>query len=987
MFWRFGYHPASTMDALLDKDGVTLDELFEEEELLQECKSHNSKLVEFLCRPDILQQLLNMVIVDHFADDKDKSARYSYLASEIFSCDIFALSNAAIAQPGLLQSFWKLLDEPAPIEPHKASHFSKVNGILMQKKTGEMVEFVKSQPDSLSSILKHVGNSSIAELLLKIISLEEIPEGHGIVAWLSEQKLIPSLVERLNPNEGIETHNTAAQTLLDIIAVSYQNAGPMDQEEGFPISLGGGNSLVDELKSEAMMRKIFDYMLDQTAPNATSSLSSGVIIMIELIRRYCSEIEQAEFQQHQFQTQLLQSRGQEFGILPTPEKMKSLAVDLNELLKVIGEKVGDFTHLLEHPRNMKQANTTLGKSVPLGSERLRTCELFAEILHLQYLYFSSPLFERLVFGDAPEEDDDDSMMEGKEGGGVGEDGKDVDALSTGMDGMKLKPSAVRNVADELSGISELLVASNVLPMCLVLFYEFPWNNFLHSVVYDMIAKVFNTYSFTSQSSNFAHVGPDGNEILPAEDGSMTPLEEKMKQVSSVFKKLVISILVEGKLTTRITGAQRRNDTEASQAKGVRLGYMGHLTYISDEVTKLVEKCLEDFGPDVIDLISSEEWQTYLNGVLRETKDRDRQALGGVRPTNTQAASTFGKIDEADIVPLNPAPPPKNAGSSAATSIGGTMSARNEVDEDDEGMGNVSDFAPVLKEDTLERHLPSLRLALIIPFTHSESARVLNNLATSWTTHPPCDPTTHASYHVLTDLVFYYHKDILHYAPHLIKQLQTSVQKSPYHACFASIRFVNALLTDEEDVYPLGASKMFFHLFRTLSTGPLLRDHHSRTSASHHHQAFYYMEPDNTPCRRNWLDRIYEESAIPGDFWMRGSILRDRNPRVGDWSFSDHLNGNALYRADDARFIEFVLRVEKEMEMDEGGRLYLNSYDIALDLVRRNRSLVEWVDYAEMAAKFQFTETVQNWYRTPVNATLLCLENPATYLVHGREVFL
>jgi hypothetical protein len=34
--------------------------------------------------------------------------------------------------------------------------------------------------------------------------------------------------------------------------------------------------------------------------------------------------------------------------------------------------------------------------VPLGSERLKICELFAEILHLQYLFFSSPLFDRLL---------------------------------------------------------------------------------------------------------------------------------------------------------------------------------------------------------------------------------------------------------------------------------------------------------------------------------------------------------------------------------------------------------------------------------------------------------------------------------------------------------------------------------------------------------------------------------------------------------------
>ncbi|KAI9337958.1 SIT4 phosphatase-associated protein-domain-containing protein [Obelidium mucronatum] len=688
MFWRFGYNPSSNLDALLEKEGVTLEELFDEEELLQECKSHNSKLIEFLCRPEILQQLLNTIINEH--PDETKKFKYPYLAAEIFGCEIYAVSDAVVAQPRLLESFWSLLSRPAPISPLRASYFSKVNGILMQKKAGEMVEFVKTQPNSVSNILTHVGNSSIAELLLKIISLEEIPEGAGVVSWLSEQKLIPSLVERLDPNLDIETHNTAAQTLLDIIAVSYQNGGPMEQEEGGPVTLAGGNSLVDELKSEPMMRKIFGYMLDKSAPNATSSLSSGVIIMIELIRRYCSEIEQAEFQQHQFQTQLMHTaRGQEYGILPSPEKMKTLAVDLNDLLKVIGEKVQDFGMLLEHPRNVvcdgfkafslynfyfkpfrskQMADTTLGRITPLGSERLRTCELFAEILHLQYLYFSSPLFERLVFGDGPEEDD--SIMDDK--------GVDVEVISTGMESLNLRKNSV---ADELAGISDLLVNSKVLPMCLSLFFEFPWNNFLHSVVYDMIAKVFNTYSFTSQSSNFVPVGPDGKEILSSVDDGLSPLELKMKQVSVVFKKLVVSILVEGRLTTRITEAQRRNDLEVLQPKGVRLGYMGHLTYISDEVVKLAEKCLDDFGVDVVDLINSNDWESYLNGVLRETKDRDREALGGIRPAHTanSTASFGGKIDETDVPPLNAAPPPKNS------AIGGF----GQVDEGPEEMVKIS----------------------------------------------------------------------------------------------------------------------------------------------------------------------------------------------------------------------------------------------------------------------------------------------------------
>lgn len=57
----------------------------------------------------------------------------------------------------------------------------------------------------------------------------------------------------------IKTHNTASQTLLDVIAVSYQAMGPQEAllpqgigaslmgEQAFP-QAAGGNLLVDELK-------------------------------------------------------------------------------------------------------------------------------------------------------------------------------------------------------------------------------------------------------------------------------------------------------------------------------------------------------------------------------------------------------------------------------------------------------------------------------------------------------------------------------------------------------------------------------------------------------------------------------------------------------------------------------------------------------------------------------------------------------------------
>ena len=44
MFWKFDLHTSSQLEALLEKGDVTLTELMEEEDLLQECKAQNRRL-------------------------------------------------------------------------------------------------------------------------------------------------------------------------------------------------------------------------------------------------------------------------------------------------------------------------------------------------------------------------------------------------------------------------------------------------------------------------------------------------------------------------------------------------------------------------------------------------------------------------------------------------------------------------------------------------------------------------------------------------------------------------------------------------------------------------------------------------------------------------------------------------------------------------------------------------------------------------------
>jgi serine/threonine-protein phosphatase 6 regulatory subunit 3 len=51
---RFGFSTATSIDTALEKEDVTLVELLEDEELLQETRGHNAKLLEFLLQVFVL---------------------------------------------------------------------------------------------------------------------------------------------------------------------------------------------------------------------------------------------------------------------------------------------------------------------------------------------------------------------------------------------------------------------------------------------------------------------------------------------------------------------------------------------------------------------------------------------------------------------------------------------------------------------------------------------------------------------------------------------------------------------------------------------------------------------------------------------------------------------------------------------------------------------------------------------------------------------
>lgn len=75
MFWKFDLHSSSHIDTLLEREDVTLKELMDEEDVLQECKAQNRKLIEFLLKSECLEDLVSFIIEEP-PQDMDEKIRY-----------------------------------------------------------------------------------------------------------------------------------------------------------------------------------------------------------------------------------------------------------------------------------------------------------------------------------------------------------------------------------------------------------------------------------------------------------------------------------------------------------------------------------------------------------------------------------------------------------------------------------------------------------------------------------------------------------------------------------------------------------------------------------------------------------------------------------------------------------------------------------------------------------------------------------------------
>uniref|UniRef100_A0A8C9K2Y7 Protein phosphatase 6 regulatory subunit 2 n=1 Tax=Panthera tigris altaica TaxID=74533 RepID=A0A8C9K2Y7_PANTA len=355
MFWKFDLNTTSHVDKLLDKEDVTLRELLDEDDVLQECKAQNQKLLGFLCRQQCMEELVSLITRDPPLDMEEKVRfKYPNTACELLTCDVPQINDRLGGDETLLNLLYDFLDHEPPLNPLLASFFSKTIGNLIARKTEQVILFLKKKDRFVSLVLQHIGTSALMDLLLRLVSCVE-PAGlrQEVLHWLNEEKIIQRLVELIHPSQDEDRQSNASQTLCDIIRLGREQASQL-QEAPEP------DPLLTVLESQDCVEQLLKNMFD--GDQTESCLVSGTQVLLTLLET--------------------RRAGTEGLVDSFSQGLEGLCTVSSSILHGIEPRLKDFHQLLLSPPKKKAILTTIGVlEEPLGNARLHGARLMAALLH------------------------------------------------------------------------------------------------------------------------------------------------------------------------------------------------------------------------------------------------------------------------------------------------------------------------------------------------------------------------------------------------------------------------------------------------------------------------------------------------------------------------------------------------------------------------------------------------------------------------------
>nr|XP_023664821.1 serine/threonine-protein phosphatase 6 regulatory subunit 2-like isoform X3 [Paramormyrops kingsleyae] len=357
MFWKFDLHNTSNVDKLLDKDDVTLHELMDEDDVLQECKAQNRRLLTFLSQDSCMQEMVALITREPPLDLEEKLRfRYPNVACELLTSDVSPINDKLGADESLLEKLYGFLEQEPPLNPLLASFFSKIFGNLIARKTEQVIAFLRKKEGFVSLLLKHIDTSAMMDLLLRLVScVDPATLRLEVLNWLNGENLIERLVGLVHSEEDEERQSNASQTLCDIIRLSRDGSVSLQEQ----IEPAQTDPLLTKLEAQQTVEKLLQNMF--SGERSEVCIVSGTQVLLTLLETRRPGIE---------------------GLMDLCSQGYERSHTVNSsVLQGIEPHLKDFHQVLLDPPKKCAMLTSLGVlEEPLGNARLHVAHLVAALL-------------------------------------------------------------------------------------------------------------------------------------------------------------------------------------------------------------------------------------------------------------------------------------------------------------------------------------------------------------------------------------------------------------------------------------------------------------------------------------------------------------------------------------------------------------------------------------------------------------------------------
>ncbi|KAG2598856.1 hypothetical protein PVAP13_5KG402400 [Panicum virgatum] len=332
------------VDTILDKENFTLEELLDEDEIIQECKALNSRLINFLRDKAQVEQLLRYVMEEVPEDsEKKRSFKFPFIACEIFTCEIDVILRTLVEDEELMDLLFSFVKPDHPHSTLLSGYFSKVVICLMLRKTAPLMNYVQGHPEIVVQLVDLIGITSIMEVLIRLIGADEnIYSNYGdTMQWLENTDVLEMIADKFSSSDSPEVHANAAEILCAVTRC----APP---------------SLATKICSPSFVGRLFHHALEESRPKSVLVHSLSVCISLLDPKRLASASYQA------FRSNL------SHGALVTasPETVDGMLESLGNLLKLLDTSSAE--NILPTPYGYLRP--------PLGKHRLKIVEFISVLL-------------------------------------------------------------------------------------------------------------------------------------------------------------------------------------------------------------------------------------------------------------------------------------------------------------------------------------------------------------------------------------------------------------------------------------------------------------------------------------------------------------------------------------------------------------------------------------------------------------------------------